>query len=119
MKPPFTTIKGMQKDTTYYNSIVPYLLKTSSVSRYHIIAVSRGWIFDPNLNYRIVLNYEIMNWCARHGKEIIFNGFYEQANEKTHMNFVLNKIVIHDIDIAMYLLKYNNSDKRLYCILSW
>ena len=77
--PPFASIKDMQKDTKYYNSIMLCLLKTSTMSRDHIIGICRGWIFEPNLPYAIVLNMENMNWCAGHGKDILFNGFYEQV----------------------------------------
>ena len=77
--PPFVSINDMNKETKYYNSIMLCLLKTSSMSRDHIIGISRGWIFEPNLPYAILLNLENMNWCAGHGKNILFNGFYEQV----------------------------------------
>ena len=73
----------MKQKNEFYNCIMLCLLKTSTMSRDHIVAIVRGWIFDPNLMYAIDLNDENLNWCAGHGKgNIKFNGFYKQVQVK-------------------------------------
>ena len=90
--PPFISISQMKQKNEFYNSIILCLLKTSTMSRDHIVAIARGWIFDPNLMYAIDLNDENLKWCAGHGKgSIEFNGFYEQVQVKVMKKQVNNK----------------------------
>ena len=63
-----------------YNSIILGIVKSNYLSRDHIIAICRGWIFDANLTYAIPLTLDSLNWCAGHGKkEVLFDGFFEQV----------------------------------------
>ena len=67
------------RNDKYYDNIFLCIVKSNLLSRDHIIAITRGWIFDGNLKYAIVLNEQNLNWCAGHGKPgIYFIGFYEQ-----------------------------------------
>ena len=73
---PWKAILGMTK---YYDHILLYIIKSNLLSRDHIIAIIKGWIFDGNLNYAIASNEENLIWCAGHGKPgIYFVVFYEQ-----------------------------------------
>ena len=67
-------------NTEYFHSIILCILKSTDMSRDHIIAISQGWIFDGNLTYALALNVHNLSWCAVHGTEYgTFTGFYEQV----------------------------------------
>ena len=85
---PRKDILGMIKG---YDHIFLCIVKSNLLSRDHIIAITRGWIFDKNLKCAITLNEQNLNWCAGYGKPgIYFVGFYEQIQigrkEKNHQN---------------------------------
>ena len=64
----------------YYNNILLCIPKSSSFSKDHIIGITKGWIFDGNLEYAMPLTEENITWSASHGKEgLVFSGFWEQV----------------------------------------
>ena len=76
----------------YFDNILLCIPKSSSFSKDHIIAVTKGWIFDGNLEYAVPLTEENITWTASHGKEgIVFSGFWEQVIVKKKGNKTNNK----------------------------
>ena len=64
----------------YYNDILLCIPKSSSFSKDHIIGITKGWIFDGNLEYAMPLTEDNITWSASHGKEgLVFSGFWEQV----------------------------------------
>ena len=66
------------------------------MSRNHIIAIIRGWLFNSNLKYIILLNEINLNWCAGHQKPgIHVVGINEQIQicikQKNCLNKQINK----------------------------
>ena len=73
---PLKDILGMTK---YYDHIFPCIIKTNLLSRYHIIAITRLWIFDGNPKHAITSNKQNINRCAGHEKPgKYFLGLHEQ-----------------------------------------
>ena len=67
-------------DKEYFNNIMLCILKSEDNSRDHIVAISRGWIFDGNLPRALLLNVGYLAWCCSNGKRNnMFIGFYEQV----------------------------------------
>ena len=74
------TWKEIYKSNECYQSIQLCIVKSTSFSRDHIIAIAAGWIFDSNLTYAISLNEKNLHWCAGHGRgEVFFERFLEQV----------------------------------------
>ena len=64
----------------YFNSIMVCILKSEDNSRDHIIAITKGWIFDGNLTSALSLNVGNLTWCCSTGKtNNMFVGFFEQV----------------------------------------
>ena len=67
-------------DKEYFNNIMLCILRSEDNSRDHIVAISKGWIFDGNLTHALSLNIANLNWCCTNGKtNNMFIGFYEQV----------------------------------------
>ena len=72
--------KHFINDTGYFDSIMICILKAADMSRDHIVAITKGWIFDGNLNYALKLDEDSLTWCCSQGdSDCIFVGFYEQV----------------------------------------
>ena len=67
-------------DNRYFNSIMLCILKSEDNSRDHIVAITKGWIFDGNLTHALSLTVGNLTWCCSTGKSNnMFIGFYEQV----------------------------------------
>ena len=72
--------KDIYNSNDCFHSIMICIIKDSSFSRDHMIAIANGWIFDSNLHYALPLNEDSLNWCASHGKEgYCFDKFVEHV----------------------------------------
>ena len=85
--------------TKYYDYIHICIVKSYLLSRDHIIAITRGWIFDGNPKYAIVLSEQKLNWCAGHG----ITGIY-------FVVFIYEQI---QIGIKEKNLQHKNKNKKL------
>ena len=64
----------------YYNTVVLCIPKSSSFAKDHIIAITKGWIFDGNLIYAMPLTEENLTWSTTRGEsEQAFSKFVEQV----------------------------------------
>ena len=73
--------KDIKKSSECYESIMLCIIQSSSFSRDHIIAITRGWIFDSNLTYALTLNATNLDWCASHGKDGFFFSKISRAGQ--------------------------------------
>jgi hypothetical protein len=71
-------LNELKNKNEYFYSVILCFLRSTKMSRDHIIAFSQGWIFDSNLDYAIDFSDDNLNWCVGKGKEHeVFGGFHE------------------------------------------
>ena len=71
-------LNELKNKSEYFYSVILCFLRSTKMSRDHIIAISQGWIFDSNLKYAIDFSDDNLNWCVGQGKEHeVFGGFHE------------------------------------------
>ena len=69
------------------------ILKAEDMSRDHIVAITKGWIFDGDLTYALSLNDINLTWCCSQGNSnCILLGFMRKfkfvKNETINRNLL-------------------------------